>query len=222
MVVRSDEDWVRTFLKSGKYCNVESFERIDRKSWRYRCSICSYDEYAKRGLCSGYFVSSQNHLREGKMSCRCSKLYRWTKEQSEFHISRLLVDKPNFSFVRWKPVYKNNRSRAEFRCNKHGVFDTELSSIRQRGVCCRKCGREFIRDNYYLSESDAEAIIKDFILDKGYDYEFVGWVNNFKNLDSQIILNCPRHKQWTPRMTYLIKGGHKCPGCAVYGYKKYG
>lgn len=84
-----DKVHINSFLQAG-FTEAYTFWRSERLNssggkdyWHYFCPKCSNDEYFEAGLCDGIFEAQAGDLKSGQKSCRCSKVYRWTKKQRE-------------------------------------------------------------------------------------------------------------------------------------------
>ncbi len=91
------------------------------------------------------------HLRDGKVSCRCSKSYRWTKEQKEYNISKVL-EEDNIIFVSWK-----NKDRVNLKCNTCGKeWDTLYYNVVSGGNRCPVCSRHECKEGFYIGKGEVE------------------------------------------------------------------
>lgn len=101
----SQEDSQELFMSTGKFAEGTVFSRVNTRGrmWQYTCPICSNDEYVKAGLCSGIFTSDRGNFRVGKLSCRCSVGCRWTQEQREYQIKKIILENElGHTFIGWK------------------------------------------------------------------------------------------------------------------------
>lgn len=127
---RATTDFSKVFLSTGSFMEGTKFWRSDRVDsrgrfayWCYSCPICSTDEYVRAGLCSGVFEAAMNTLKNGSLSCRCSKRFLYTKEQWEFRLATKCAER-GYTFCGWvKPhLTKINSSKDYFyyNCPLHG------------------------------------------------------------------------------------------------------
>jgi hypothetical protein len=133
---KPDIELISIFKSSGSYVEGTKFYRnTDKKGtdgwqgfWDYTCPVCSNDEYAEKGLCSGIFTSATSCLRSGYKSCRCSVGYRWTKAQREYQIKKIL----NLSggiFSGWIGDYKSSATEFKYTCEHDLVHKTSVNSF---------------------------------------------------------------------------------------------
>lgn len=114
-----------------------------RYYWKYRCPKCSSDEYVTKGLCDGVFESAESVLLQGQLSCRCSKVYRWTKEQRRYCIEKYLSDNHlAFNFVDWVGEYRHSGSKFLLKCSEHLPWETDFGRLGNKFGCphCAKSG----------------------------------------------------------------------------------
>lgn len=145
---KSDDEITLKFKENGQYPNVEKFWRSSRVNsrgycnyWKYRCKICSKDEYVQAGLCTGVFESGHSHLLRGKVSCRCSTNFSWTKQQREYQIKKILSKSELHEFVGWVSEYKNNTSRLTCYCKEHGHWETAVCYVVDMQRACPDCAK---------------------------------------------------------------------------------
>lgn len=143
---KSDEDMSAGFMATGNFHLGTKFSRSERLSvsgyspyWFYTCPICSFDEYVKEGLCSGSFEAHGSHLKQGKLSCRCSTNFAWTKPQREYQIKRKLLVSPKYSFAGWSEEYRKNTSKFNVLCSEHGVWETSVANLISGNHLCPSC-----------------------------------------------------------------------------------
>lgn len=118
-------------------------ERVNKNGhkmyFNYSCDICSNDEYVKESLCTGLFSSDSTALKNGSLSCRCSKRYLWTEQQREYQIRGCLFTENKLSFLGWDKGYSNIYSTVLINCNTHGEFKTSFSSLFYNKTSCPSC-----------------------------------------------------------------------------------
>lgn len=145
---KPDHIHISDFMSTGKFKEGTKFwksERVDSKGahqhWNYTCPICSHDEYVKAGLCSGVFESASTHLKRGKISCRCSSFYRWTKDQYAYRIKKKMDESGTADvFIRICSNFKNSKSKFIRKCSRHGRYETSISDYCSYNIGCPICG----------------------------------------------------------------------------------
>lgn len=102
--------------------------------------------------------------------------------------------------------YLNSKEKVTITCYKHGNFKQLPSNHLKYG--CFKCGSESSRIKRSFSISE--------LLDKfnnvhnyKYNYNFI----NYKNLESDILVTCPEHKNFIQNARTHLRGAG-CPKCA--------
>lgn len=135
------------------------------------CSICSADEYALAGLCSGTFPLGRDNLSKGHLSCRCNTQYRYTCAQREYKLRQqihllggtLLGFKGNPAAV--------TSSLVSWLCPEGHYNSTIDQNVKAKGFRCRTCAENQFglykhkvdyEDNLYLLRfyNDKEEFIK--------------------------------------------------------------
>ena len=110
-----EDYFIGKFLKTGKFKEGTVFTKVHKNMWSYTCPVCSVDDFVKNGVCDGVFNSTQGHLSEGKLGCRCVPNFKSTPEQLEYQIKKS-IDYIGGSFTSW---VGDNRSK------RHGRFSWE-------------------------------------------------------------------------------------------------
>jgi len=151
VVLTKPENVVITeFVESGAFVPGTTFSKTEpqlyggrlRALWEVICPLCSSDEFVRAGLCSGVFVSDSHNLRSGKLPCRCSTKYRWTKEQREYQVRKVCERSQLYKFVGWLGgVYKNAYSRVVMQCSDHGEYSVGVSGFVAQGTRCPDCAK---------------------------------------------------------------------------------
>ncbi|ALM62195.1 endonuclease [Vibrio phage qdvp001] len=162
----TDKSFIEEFYSSG-FDNKYYFWRKG-DGWDYMCPYCSNDEYVQNGLCSGIFGSSLSNLKKGIKSCRCSKAYRWTKEQREYQINKQCI-LTGFDFIGWEESTYKSKSYIKVCCNMGHEYPVTLERF-LHGVGCRECYKDNIKSGsvkfgLYSNRLDEEDTL--YILDFG-------------------------------------------------------
>lgn len=100
-----------------------------------KCSICALDSEL---FGEGYFSISKAHLKDGKYPCGCSKLPKWTKEQTLIRIERFLYGS-SYKFVRIAGPWVATRTRVVCSCEAHGEQPDQAVMDILSGRKCREC-----------------------------------------------------------------------------------
>lgn len=158
---------INKFMATGKFKEGTKFWRSNRVDyrgynsfWNYTCPICSNDEYVKVGLCSGVFENTRSHLSIGRVSCRCSNIYRWKQEQYEYRIKKKMQEsKTPDEFVGFVDGFKNHRSKFTRFCKTHGEYETTVDAYLNMDSCCQSCSNQNQQECYINLVKDSDSII---------------------------------------------------------------
>lgn len=149
-----DATHLAEFMSTGKFKKGTTFKRntskVDAKGcksyWDYTCPVCSNDEYVKEGLCSGVFIARTSDLKRGKRPCRCTKSYRYTKEQWEYRITKECESR-GYVFIGWKGKRWGNVFKFTYECPVHGAQSITPHDIFS-GKGCSLCAGHNQRECY--------------------------------------------------------------------------
>lgn len=138
----SDDTHVGAFMSSGKFKEGTTFKRNTHKVdsqgvysyWDYICPVCSDDEYVRAGVCSGVFTASTSTLRYGKLACRCSTAYRFTKPQWEYRLTKE-CERRGYVFIGWKGRDWGTKAKFTYKCLLHGEQNKEAGSFLSGSGC---------------------------------------------------------------------------------------
>lgn len=141
-----DIQHIKDFMNTGAFLEGTRFTRSDRKNskgiknyWVVGCPKCSNDEYVLNGLCDGKFESKVTNLKDGKIPCRCSDKFRWTQQQREFQIQKVLSEDGG-KFITWeKGIYKNCYSKFNWLCSDGHECGTTVASFLNCNTRCGTC-----------------------------------------------------------------------------------
>jgi|TARA_A100001518_G_C1227290_1_gene80729 hypothetical protein len=157
---KEDDYHIELFFKSGSFKDGTIFSRsLDKDKggwypyWNYKCPVCSKDEYVKAGVCSGIFKGSSTHLKNGKLSCRCAKSYRWSREQREYQILKQL-DKCGGKFISWATQDYKNDSMFNWECSEGHLCNTSVDKFLGVGRRCPTCATVNMNFGYYANRVD--------------------------------------------------------------------
>lgn len=169
----SAEDYITNF--KDKYIEGTIFTPLEKvkgvyKNWEVICPVCSTDKYVLSGVCSGVFKYTSGGLSNGKVSCRCSKHYSYSKEQREYQIKSLMEDRTGI-FDGWVDGYVNANSKVKWLCKEGHPCEHPVGSLVRGAANCNECAmnefgfyknRQEDPDQLYLIKftSDTENFIK--------------------------------------------------------------
>ena len=148
--LKPDHIMVESFMASCSFADGTVFWRSDRLDslgyrgfWKYSCPHCSSDEYVSEGLCSGVFEGRSNNLQLGKLTCRCSKTYRWTREQREYQVQQIIDDEGlEYDFIGIVGEYKGANTQLRLWCREHSEeFNPSIVNFIIAGTRCPSCAQ---------------------------------------------------------------------------------
>lgn len=189
-----DKEMINRFLSTGKFTEGTTFKRIFNEGsnssfipWEYNCPVCSNDIYVRNNLCKGVFYCLSSSLKRGHRSCRCSKVYQWTKDQREFGIKRICKEN-GLSFKEWEPEEKYFNSSSVFKwiCAKGHHTKSEAGRFINEGHKCNDCFRESIEWGLYKNRlEDADNLYLMLFISKYESFIKVGRAFNLlRRLDN--------------------------------------
>ncbi|UYL05383.1 hypothetical protein DIDNDMLP_00398 [Klebsiella phage KP13-7] len=165
----ADDIHIEKFFSTGKYKDGTVFCRTHQKEhiwiWKYKCPICSYDEYVQNGVCTGIFEIPHSDLLKGKYRCRCS-LVKWTQEQREYQINRELSKRlSKHKFIKWKDDfgYKNPYSKFIYYCEINEEYnEISINEFIDVGCGCSSCYNRNQKESYInlILDNDIPIAIK--------------------------------------------------------------
>lgn len=194
-----------------------SFQEFEQEANKIH-GVFEYDEssYTKisatiRIKCNlhGWFEQlADAHIRQRQGCPKCGRISQTSKRKMsrEEFVSRAQEIHNTSHYDYTKVNYKNNRTKVEIRCPKHGAFFSSPDNHLQ-GSGCPNCGIEKVHEGQM---KDLESFISDSIKVHGskYDYSLVKYSGGKRTV--QII--CPKHGQFkqTPN---AHQSGSGCPNC---------
>ena len=131
-------------------------------------------------------------------------------------ITKELCEEMGYEYVGFPEGYKNKNSKFEYICPIHGKQIASYNNFVNDGSRCPDCGIESIKDK--LRNSEAETIVKELCEEIGYEY--VGFLEGYKNRNSKFEYICPIHGKQTTSYDKFVHGGSRCPSCTNHGYGK--
>lgn len=109
--------------------------------------------------------------------------------------------------------YKNNSSKVKMKCERHGEWVCSVLHLLHSGSGCKKCGYETtgMKRRLELDETMTR-------LNKCEKYEFVSFIEEYKNGKSKIKMKCDSHGEWVTNVVTVLSNKHGCPSCSKCGY----
>lgn len=153
---------------------------------KYKCPVCSNDEYVKAGICSGIFNSNPDFILRGGLSCRCKSRYNWSEEQYLYKAKKILQDEDNYDIVSVKKEpYKG--VFVTYDCKYHGHQVCTFKNL-SKGKRCFKCANKNHEFCYILEVTDSKNTFLKFGVAKNVERRVIEHKSNnqgykFKILD---------------------------------------
>ena len=160
---KEDDHHVTQFMAAGGFQKGARFWRSERKNsrghrvyWFYKCPVCSEDEYAKVGLCSGVFEADCGNLKRGLLPCRCSKHPYLTEDQWTYRMGKEAKEKGH-TFVKWVEE-SGTMEKFQYLCPLHGEQVTTATNYLQ-GKGCPSCAGHLQRQCYINQVIDGGLVV---------------------------------------------------------------
>lgn len=138
---------------------------------------------------------------------RVNKVTKSPREFADKVIERChIID---HTFLGFTGEWKGKLTRAVVQCNKHGaVYDVSCNSFYGKKVVigCPQC-------NGSLLEDDAIKIAKERC--EELDYEFLGFVGEWKHVTTKMILRCKKHNHTWNNTQFFNFTKYKTCGCKI-------
>lgn len=147
------------------------------------------------------------------MRTQCEKTPR---EQIIKNINEKLMN-TDFSLVEFVEPYLNNKSKIILTCRHHGEWEASIKHVVYSGSRCPQCGRDSVSKKKSQNILTVTEKIKSSCEVKVY--EFVGFVGEYRNRKSKIILKCTKHGEFTININNFVDSGKGCPFCSETGFK---
>ncbi len=187
-------------LKCLKHATTWNTTTIDSFLRGTGCILCSRE----RNRCSQLKSEEQAHkefMASGKF--REGTIFWRSDRKSKYK---------NVSY--WKytcPICSKDEYVTQGLCS--GVFEAPAGCLRGGKLPCR-CSKVC-----RLTQDQQEYRIKKLLLEEN-ELTFIGWIGEYNNVFSKMILNCNLHGNWISGGSIFVHGGCRCPGCAVSGFKR--
>jgi very-short-patch-repair endonuclease len=179
---------------------IERFNIIHNFKYDY-----SYSEYSRTDskikiICPthGEFLQSPHHHLNGVGCQKCGNVYKKTTEEFIKESKNIHGEKYDYSLVE----YKNNRTKVEVICPKHGVFQITPNSHLSKKSGCRECNKGQLEDFLIKSKK---------IHGDRYDYSQVKYNGNHK---TKINIICKNHGSFR-QLPVNHMNGIGCPICKL-------
>lgn len=163
-----EEDMVSKILSRGSFKKGTVMWRSDRTTlegtrnyWKYRCPECSFDEYVENGLCSGVFEIFNGGECDTSLGCRCSKGYRWSLEQKEYNLNKV-IKQDGIEFITFNKVDNN---RVDLNCQEcNHKWSPLYYNVLCGGNRCPVCSRHNSNWGLYKSRLEEEDLLYVMVL----------------------------------------------------------
>ncbi|QDH45649.1 hypothetical protein AAM22_gp74 [Pantoea phage vB_PagM_AAM22] len=168
----------------------------------------------KKHGCHSLHLNSVLH--NGSRCPACGGRKKWSKEEREIQI---LEKHSIYAFEGWVDAYKNAHSRVKMGCKIHGSWEISVHNLINGGYGCPACGdvQMALKRKTPLQEIMNRINRMEQIL----NCKFVSFKNGYKNVGSQIVMECPKHGNFETTLRALIHKYQACPGCSPNGYNKF-
>lgn len=126
-----------------------------------------------------------------------------TNDQFIFDANKIHCNRYSYS----KTNYKTNKDKVCIICNRHGEF-WQTPSNHLKGQGCPKCAHEYVNNLKVISTKEyiKRANKKH---NNYYDYS----KTNYSGFDSNVIITCPIHGDFTINAHVHVSNGQGCPKC---------
>lgn len=111
-----------------------------------------------------------------------------------------------YTFVRFLPPWKGNKTKFELMCKMHGVFQASVDNFLSLGRKCTKCTNTY----RYTQEEREEQLTA---LCTGTIYQFIGWENRYKTHQSKAKFYCEKHGEFLTIVNDFVSRGTRCSKC---------
>ena len=121
------------------------------------CSVCATDIYTMAGLCNNTFKTNIKSLSIGcKVSCRCSKVPKYTLDMRELQIKTKMEEDPRgYEFIKWVTEDRGvNDTRFKYLCPLHGEKETSVNNYVNNDRGCIDCRDYNMRWGKYKNRSE--------------------------------------------------------------------
>lgn len=113
--------------------------------WDYKCRICGHEG-------SSYL----DKLKMGKIGCRCSKNFRYTKEDREDQVQNLVDSEYNISSFSLDIYNTTSDSTLSVVCTAHGKYTCTVNNFVNHQSRCPSCAKDISSFGYYTEKKDIQ------------------------------------------------------------------
>lgn len=159
----------------------------------------------------GYSTSFASFYYRNARCTKCSGKYKFSECERVAQINDKCV-KLDLIFDGWVTSYTNAHSKMKITCPTHGQWVTTVNGFINNDTSCQGCA-----GLSRILPDDREQQIIDLLHDT--TFEFVRWDGGYTNSKSKAVIKCPTHGEWSVSAQALIQHGHRCPSCAIPGYR---
>lgn len=127
----------------------------DKLTWSYKCNKCGFIGTKKL-----------DKLKLGQKGCKCSKTYKWTKEDRETQIMDLVKKEPNitsFELIKYRTTLD---SELRVTCETHGEYTCTVNNFVNHGSRCPECAKELTSLMFYPLKSQCKDYLYLITLEK--------------------------------------------------------
>lgn len=165
------------------------------------CTKCSID----KDLFPNDFLIRKSDFLNGTKPCGCAKKPRWTSDQWLVLAQRR--SPANIKVIGYAEDFHGKNTNIKRQCVIHGILpDIQLRGLPSSG--CKLCSDVIRRHDFVAVE---KCCIQHCSL---YNYEYIGFLNGYKNIRSQFTYKCPHHgNRHVPY--YSIQNNRICKMCSL-------
>ena len=205
----SDQNCPKCSHRSIKYTTEEVRQIIHEKGFKLITQDYIKNNQKLEIECPrhGIFKKTLDSFKQSVLGCiKCSEQSRLEKRKNNYRDINHYIQEEGFSLLSKELEYKNNKTKLEINCPRHGIFNIKYNDF-QQGHRCSKCAFE-----------------KNSIKQKNDIQEIRNWINNntnyilisniYKNNKTKLKLECPNHGIFKINWNHL-SNDHKCPNCAT-------
>lgn len=156
----------------------------------------------------GIFKRNLDSFKQSKLGCpKCSIEFNAKKRANTYEYVKSYIEKEGFELITKKNDYKNNKTKLQVKCPRHGVFILPFCNFKNCGTRCSKCSCEKTAKNQRKNIKEIDAWVTN-----NTDYTLIS--EKYTNNKSKLQVKCPKHGVFNTRWN-RISNGHKCPKCST-------
>lgn len=202
------EDFIGKTFNNGKLKVVSVYKRIRGTTYyKVTCIECAKDSEL---FPLGYFISTKGHLKSGKLPCGCSKATRW--EPFQYLILARRAGDGRFIVHSFSEEFHGGDTRLLCECLiDHHKWESTPNNLINKNTGCLKCSGVY-------RQTEQEALEKCKTICDEMDYEFLGFLKEYKNKKSRFKYRCNLHGITEVSYDNFVNQNRRCKGCAKHGY----